>query len=283
MGENEEAVAFVEGLVEEFAEGAEFGGVIGGGGGGDQAGVAADLAEPEELGEGGEAEGVFGGAGGGEVEEGALGALLGFAVEGGLGGLEVAVNDLLDLGGEFGGDGLFGAAEDVAGGFSAEALVVERAFLGLGAGGGGPEETGHEEGEKGAEVVERVFERGAGEEETAGGVKGAQGLGVAGAAVFDVLGFVGDDAGEVHGGKKFFVAGEGGVGGDDEVMGGEGGGIGEAALPVVDGDAELRGEAGGLAAPVFDEGGGADNEDGERRGERGVGRGELGGAAMGLI
>jgi hypothetical protein len=83
-----------------------------------------------------------------------------------------------------------------------------------------------------------------------------------GAAVFDVLGFVGDDAGELDGGEQVLIAGERAVAGDDEVVRGEVGGRFEAVRGMVDKSAELRGEAGGLAAPVFKEGGGADHEAG---------------------
>ena len=57
---------------------------------------------------------------------------------------------------------------------------------------------------------------------------------------------------------------------DDEVVRGEVGGSFEAVRGMVDEGAELRGEAGGLAAPVFEERGGADHEAGAaaRRAER---------------
>ena len=83
------------------------------------------MAEAEELGEGGELEARLAGTRGGEVEEGALGVFLGVAVELRLRGGEFAPDGLLKFGGELGGDGEFGAAEDVGRGLRAEALVEE--------------------------------------------------------------------------------------------------------------------------------------------------------------
>lgn len=218
------------------------------------------MAEAEELGEGGELEFAFAGAGGFEVDEFAFGFFLGVAVEFGLGGGEFAPNGLLQFFGELGGDGAFGAAENVGRGLGAEALVEPGAFVAAKAGGDAREVAGEEEFEEGAEIVEGVFERRAGEEETGAGAEGAEGGGVLRAAVFDVLGFVGDDAGELDGGEESLVAGEGAVARDDEIVGGEIGGGCEAVRGVVDESAELRGEARGFAAPVFEEGGGTDDQ-----------------------
>lgn len=110
--------------------------------------------------------------------------------------------------------------------------------------------------------MDTVFNGRTGEENTAFGLQRCEGFGVLGAAVFDVLGFVGDDAGEVDVGEAFFVADEGTVGGDDEVVGlGLLSGL-DAACALVDEGFEVGGEFGGFAAPVFDEGGGADDEGG---------------------
>jgi hypothetical protein len=214
------------------------------------------------LGEGGETEAGLAGAGGSEVEELALGALLRFLVEFCLGGCEFAPNRLLELGGEFGGDGLFRATENVGRGLRAETLVEPRAILAADARRKFVEVAGHEELEERAEIVEGVFERCAGEQKTTGRAEGAEGLGVLGAAVFDVLGFVGDHAGEFDGREKRAVAGERAVARDDEIVAEEVGGGSEAAFAVVEEDAEMRDEAYGLAAPILDEGGGADDEAG---------------------
>jgi hypothetical protein len=218
------------------------------------------LAEAEELGEGGELEFAFAGAGGFEVDEFAFGFFLSVAVEFGLGGCEFAPDGLLEFFRELGRDGAFGAAENVGRGLGAEALVEPKAFVAAEAGGDAREVAGEEEFEEGAEIVERVFERGAGEEETGAGAEGAEGGGVLRAAVFDVLGFVRDDAGELDGGEERLVAGEGAVARDDEIVRGEIGGGFETVRGVMDEGAELRGEARGFAAPVFEEGGGADDK-----------------------
>jgi hypothetical protein len=266
LREDEEAVAVVEGLGEEFAEGFEFRGVIGGDVGLDEAGVAADLAKAEELGEGGELEFALAGAGGFEVDEIAFGFFLGVAVKLGLGGREFAPNCLLQFLGELGGDGAFGAAENVRRGLGAEAFVEPGAFVAAEARRDAGEVAGEEEFEEGAEIVEGVFERRAREQEAGAGAEGAEGGGVLRAAVLDVLGFVGDDAGELDGGEETLVAGERAVARDDEIAGGEVGGGLEAVGRVVDERAELRSEAGGFAAPVFEEGGGADDERSSRGG-----------------
>ncbi len=272
LGKDEEAVAVVDGFGEELGEGLEFGGRNGlrrgrGGIGAvgrflNEARVAADLAEAEELGEGGELEAAFAGAAGGEVEELALGGFLSVAVELGLRRGEIAPDDLLDFFGELGGDGEFGAAEDVGRGLGAEALVEPGAFVAADAGGDFLQVAGEEEFEEGAEVVEGVFERRAGEEETAAGAEGAEGGGVLRAAIFYVLGLVGDHDREIDGREQLLVAGERAIARDDEIVSGEVGGGGEAVVAVVNENAEGGSEADGFAAPVFEERGGGDDERG---------------------
>ena len=166
------------------------------------------MAEAEELGEGGELEFAFARAAGFEVEELAFGFFLGVAVEFGLRGGEFAPDGLLEFFGELGSDGAFGAAENVGRGLRAEAFVEPDAFVAAEAGGDAREVAGEEEFEERAEIVEGIFERSAGEEEARAGAEGAEGGGVLRATVFDVLGFVGDDAGEFDGGEKVLVAGE---------------------------------------------------------------------------
>ena len=212
------------------------------------------------MGEGGELEFRFAGTAGFEVEEFAFGSFLGVAVEFGLRGRQLAPDGLLDFFGELGGDGAFGATENVGRGLGAEAFVEPRAFVAAEAGGHTREVAGEEEFEEGAEVVEGVFEGSAGEEEARARAKGAKGGGVLRAAIFDVLGFVGDDARELDGREKVLVAGERAVARDDEIVRGEIGGGLEAVRRMVDEGAKLWGEAGGFAAPVFEEGGGADDE-----------------------
>lgn len=223
------------------------------------------MAEAEKLGEGGEAEFGLARAGSLEIEKLAFGALLDLAIEGGLGRGEFAPDDLLDARGEFGGDGTFGATENVRRGFGAETVVEPGAFGGGGARGDFVEVAGKEELEERAEIVEGVFDRCAGEKKAAAGAERAESGGVLGTTVFDVLGFVADDGGERDGGEELPVAGERAVGRDDEIVGGEVGGGREAAVAVMDENAELRREAGGFAAPVFKKGGGADDEGGDLR------------------
>ena len=214
------------------------------------------------MGEGGELKAVLAGSGGGEVEQLAFGVFLGVAVEFRLRGGEVAPDDLFDFFGKLGGNGEFGAAENVGRGLGAEALVKPTTFVAAEAGGDFLQIAGEEEFEKRSKVVEGVFQRRAGEEEAAAGAKGPEGGGVLGAAVFDVLGLVGDDDGEVDAGEEILVAGEGAVAGDDEIGGGEVGGGGEAVVAVVDEDAQRGGEAERFAAPVFEETGGGDDQRG---------------------
>ncbi len=265
LGEDEHAVAVVECFVEQLAQGGKFRRVGGRGRLGDEARIAADLPQPEELSEHREAQLVFAGAAGFEVEQLALGALLRLAVERGLRGRKLAPHDLLHLGRQLGGDALFGAAQDVRGGARAEAFVVPAALVGARAGGHGVEEAGHEEFEERAQVVERVFERRAGEQEASARREGAERLGVLRASVFDVLGLVGDHAAELQFAEQRAVAGERAVAGDDDVGLCGIGGRGESALAVMDEHAELRGETCGLAAPVFEQRGGRDDERGARR------------------
>src|SRR6185436_18824240 len=100
----------------------------------------------------------------------------------------------------------------------------------------------------------------AGEQEPRAGAQGTERGGVLRAAVLDVLGLVGDDAGELDGGEQLLVARESAIARDDEIVRGEIGGGREALVGVMDKNAKLRGEARGLAAPVFEEGGGSDDE-----------------------
>lgn len=240
------------------------------------------MAKTEELRERGELEFIFARAGGGEVEQLAFGGFLGVAVKFGLGGRELAPDDLFEFLGELGGDGDFSAAENVRRGLSAEALVKPSAFVATDTGGDAREVAGQEEFEERAEVVERVFERRAGEKKTTAGAERAERGGVLGASVFDVLGFVGDHDGKFRGREKLLIAGERAVTRDDQVEGGEVGGGGESVVRVVDEDAQFGCEAQGFATPVFEEGGGGDDERGSwsgggrgaRDGGR-VGRGRL--------
>ena len=256
-------MAVVDGLGQELGEGLEFRGRnrLRGGHGGlgtvgrflNEARIAADLAEAEELGKGGELEAAFAGAAGGEIEQLSLGGFLGVAVELGLRGCEVAPDDLLDFFWEFGRDGEFGATENVGRGLRAEALVEPGALVAADAGGDFLQVAGQEKFEERAEVVEGVFQRRAGEKKTTAGAEGAEGGGVLRATVFDVLGFVGDDDGQVDGGEQLLVARERAVARDDEIVRGEVGGGGETMVTVVDEDAERGSEADGFAAPVFEQ------------------------------
>ena len=83
------------------------------------------------------------------------------------------------------------------------------------------------------------------------GVEGPQGLGVASAAVFDVLSFVGDDTLPAILGKDGAVVGEGRVGSQNEIVFGGFGGGGKSGTAVMHEGAELGGKSGGFATPVF--------------------------------
>lgn len=263
LGEDEHAVALVDDLVEEFAEGSEFGRPFGWRGCFDQTRVATGLAEAKQLGEGRETDGVLGRTGRIQIEEGAFAFFLFAAVECGLLGREIAINHLFDLFRQLGRHESFGAAQDVGGGLGTEAIVIPLALFAAGAGGDGFEETGKEEFEEGAQIFERVFEGRAGEQESALGVEGTEGLGVAGATIFDVLGFVGDDTLPAVLGENSAIVGEGGVGGEDEIVVIDVGGGGESRGTVVHERAQVRGKFGGFTAPIFHEGGGGDDERGK--------------------
>ena len=92
------------------------------------------------------------------------------------------------------------------------------------------------------------------------GLEAAECLGVLSAAVLDVLGLVGDEAGELDVAKAVSVAGKRAVGRDNEIVVGGVGGGSEATGTVVNKDAQFRCEAGGFSAPVFDKRGGAHDE-----------------------
>jgi hypothetical protein len=243
LRKHEHAVAAVDGLVEELEEGGELGGgeTVGSEAFREEAGVAAELAEAEQVGQGGEAQGAFSGTGFLELGKLLLAALAQGEVGGAGVGVEAAGQDLLDAFGEFGGDGLLGAAQEEGGGALHEGAGQLGAFLGAGACGRRREEAGHEETEEGEQVVDGVFHGRAGEQEAGAAAEGGEGPGVAGGAVFDMLGLVAEDAAPLDFGEQVRVAGEGGVGGDDEVVAGEGGGVFGAGIAVVDEDAQVAG------------------------------------------
>ena len=139
-------------------------------------------------------------------------------------------------------------------------FLVPEALVAAGVGGNCGQRAGQDDVEEGAEVVEAVFHRSAGEAEARLGVESAQRSGGLAAAVLGVLGFVGDEAAQLGLGEEILVAHERAVGGDDHVVFATVGRGGEAGGAVVDEHAQLRGEAGELASPVFGERGGADDE-----------------------
>ena len=157
---------------------------------------------------------------------------------------------------------MLGAAEDVGGGLGAEALIEPGAIIRSGAGGNGLQVAGQHELEQRAEVVERVFQRRTGEQETAAGAQRAQSPGVLRAAVLDVLGLVGDDAAELHPREEFAVAGERAVTRDDQIAAGERRLVGGAPAAVVHDRPQLGREPGTLAAPVLEERGGGNHQGG---------------------
>lgn len=145
MGEDEDAVAAVDGLFEELFEGVEFRR-----GGGfevfvEESGVAAGLAEAEELGEGFHAEGAFAGSAFFELGDFLLGVLASGFVGFLLLGCHLHEEDLLDLVGELGGDLGLGAAEDVGGGLVEDAAFVPASLVAAGSGGDGLPAAGHDE------------------------------------------------------------------------------------------------------------------------------------------
>ena len=149
-----------------------------------------------------------------------LGLALVVVVERELFGGRGAENDLLDLGRKLGGDDGLGAAQDVGRGLLAQTFVlpvaIRRGDAGAARGGEfGVHVAGQHDLEKRAQILEGVFHGGAGEEQAALRVQGAEGAGVEGAAVFGVLGLVGDEGGEVDVGEELGVAAERAVRGDE--------------------------------------------------------------------
>lgn len=107
-----------------------------------------------------------------------------------------------------------------------------------------------------------IFEGGAGHAQTVAGLQAGDDLGGVGAGVFDVLGFVEDDAVVGSVGEGFGVAAEEGIRGEDQF------GIFEVievfvALVAMKGEgAEVGSEPGGFIEPVGEDGGGADDQGG---------------------
>lgn len=270
LGEQKYASAFFEEGGDEFDKVVEFGGGphFAGGFEGDEAGVAADLAEFEEG-----------------VEDDDLGALEAQAidllahalfhgqadgfVEVALGGGEFDLADDFGFRGEFLGHLVLASAEeegaDAAGEFLTARLVLiafdgvaevgtEGAFI--------TEEAWEEEAEEGPEFAEVIFHGGAGHAEPMASLEAGDHLGGVGAGVFDVLGFVEDDAVVGGFGEDFGVAAEEGVGGEDEF------GVLEVlevlvSLVAVEGEsAEVGGEAGGFIEPIGEDGRGTDHQGG---------------------
>ena len=221
------------------------------------------MAQAEKLGEGLHADGAFAGSALFEGGDFGLGVLAGLFVGRLLLWGHFEEDDLFELFGKFWGDGYLVASENVGAGLFLDALLVPLAVVATGSGGDAFPAARHDVVEQGHEVVDTVFDGGTREENTALGVEGGDGFGVAGTFVFDVLGFVTDDAAEVGGGEVLLVAYEGSVGGDYEVVARDVAWLLDARGAVVDEDLELGGELFGFAAPVFDEGCGADHEAGK--------------------
>lgn len=265
LGEEEDGFAAGENVVEEGQEGEEFSGgrIV-------EAvpGAVADEFEASEEGEDG-AVTVVGGAcvlGEGEV------------VGGGLGIGEGGVVLLGDAGGQVGKNGGVGleATEEEVGDGAAETLGVGIALSEVAA---RAEEVGVEEVEDGPEVVEAVFDGGAGEGETVRGREGAGGLGLTGGRVLDELGFVEDQRLPLDATEAGVVAPKVAIGGEDDIdlTGATHKGVAEgtfgAAVAV---DAKAGGPVGELAFPH-----GQDGEGGHDEGGRGA-REEKGDGLQGL-
>ena len=209
LAEDEDAVATVEDLLEEFIEEFQFtrgggaggfgGGRRGGGVEGEQSQIATDLAESEQGGE--DEHAVDGGClGTGGVEDFAAAGFEDLLIDGALIVGEITGADLFDFVGEIGGDVAFQTTEEERLEAARKtvlndpaAVADEREFVAFAEIGGGTEVTGHQEIEDRPEIENGVFDRGAGEDEAMKGGDGFDGLGVLGLAVFDVLGFVEDD------------------------------------------------------------------------------------------
>lgn len=256
LGEEECGFAAGKDVVEERQEGEEFAGgrvfeAV--------AGAIADEFEASEEGEDG-AMAIVGGAG-----------VLGQSevVGGGLGIGEGGVVLLGDAGGQVGEDGGVGleATEEEVGDGAAEALGVG---IALGEVAAGAEEVGVKEVEDGPEVVEAVFDGGAGEGEAVRGGEGAGGLGLAGGRVLDELGFVEDEGLPLDAAEAGIIAPEVAIGGEDDVdlTGAAKKGITQGTIGAnVAVDAEAGGPVGKLAFPnrqdskrCHDEGGGRARE-----------------------
>lgn len=265
LGEEENGFAAGENVVEEGQEGEEFAG------GRVVEAVPGAVADEFEAGEEGEdgAMTIVGGAcvlGEGEV------------VGGGLGIGEGGVVLLGDAGGQVGKNGGVGleATEEEVGDGAAETLGVGIALSEVAA---RAEEVGVKEVEDGPEVVEAVFDGGAGEGETVRGREGAGGLGLTGGRVLDELGFVEDQRLPPDATEAGVVAPKVAIGGEDDIdlTGATHKGVAEgtfgAAVAV---DAKAGGPVGELAFPH-----GQDGEGGHDEGGRGA-REEKGDGLQGL-
>ncbi len=260
--EHQHAVAGVLGFFDEFEEGLELRRIGFGQLRVEDARVGADLAEAEQLIEGRHLDAGLRGAAHLHLEDLLARGFEDLVVDLLLVVLEVAVDDLLDLGGQFGGDGDLGATEDVRRGHLQETVVVPLTFVGLDALLGLGQIARHQEAEERAEVFEGVLDGRAGEDVAALRDELLDRLGGLRARVLDVLAFVADRRAPRHGGEGRDVAGKGAVGGDDEVEPLQVIGRGEAVLAVVGEDLQGRGEAAGFAAPVLDERSRADHDAG---------------------
>ncbi len=141
--------------------------------------------------------------------------------------------------GEFGGDLVFGAAEDEWGDAAVEGDLGVFGFLFFDGSADArvegffiTEEAGHEDAHEAPEFAEVVFHGGSGEAEAVCGFEFAGGLGDDGFGVFDVLGFVEDDGVEVVFFEFGDVAREEGVGCEDDVGGGDAVEVSGAVLAV---------------------------------------------------
>ncbi len=268
LGEDQHLAPFIHQLIDQFEEEIELGGVADflGAFEFEELRVAAHLPELEE------------GVEDRDVAAGEPFGCDGFAhlflhrdpdvlIQGGLFGVEDGAFDDLSLGGEFEGDGLFGAAEDegtdpavefVAAGeivlFFDRVLVKRSEEFEI------AEEPRHHEVEDRPQFAQVVFDRGAAEGEAVGGGEGFDRLCHLGGGVFDLLGFIEDDVLEALPDVVLGIALGELVGGEEDVVPLH---LVELVEPVgaVEGEVgQMGGEFVDLVFPVAHQGGGHDDE-----------------------
>jgi hypothetical protein len=212
LAEDKDTMAAVDDLLEQFVEKVEFGGSVAAlvRRKSEQSEIATDLTEPKQTGQHFHPHWAV-------VRSARSETLLNLAQERivgrALGRTQFARDDLLDLFRQLAGHVGFAAAKEKRANPAGKAtlqrrrgIAGERLLVTLAKVGPGPEITGRDEIHERPEIADRVFHRGAGENETPLRTKAAGGLGILRLRVLDVLGFVEHDRAQFEASVEFHVA-----------------------------------------------------------------------------